>query len=77
MGGIDFTGITVQSPSADTCGWFARDAATFARVGEVLFGAALPDALPTTLLVATDAFGFADEDGAGGAGADGGAARRR
>lgn len=59
-GRIDFAGITVQSPSADTCGWFARDPATFAKVGEVLFGAALPTSLPTRLLVATDAFGFAD-----------------
>ena len=61
-GRIDFAGITVQAPSADTCGWFARDAATFAAVGQVLCGAALPDALPGALLVATDAFGFADED---------------
>ena len=59
-GRIDFSGITVQSPSADTCGWFTRDAATFARVGEVLCGAPLPELLPATLLVATDAFGFAD-----------------
>jgi amidase len=59
-GRINFAGITVQSPSADTCGWFARDAATFARVGEVLCGAPLPERLPSTLLVATDAFGFAD-----------------
>jgi amidase len=34
----------------------------FARVGEVLFGSALPATLPTTLLVAADAFGFADEN---------------
>lgn len=61
-GRIDFTGIAVQAPGSDTCGWFARDAATFARVGEVLFGSALPAALPTTLLVAEDAFGFADEN---------------
>lgn len=59
-GRVSFTGITVQSPSADTCGWFARDAFTFARVGEVLCGASLPDRLPSSLLVATDAFGFAD-----------------
>jgi len=59
-GRIDFTGITVQSPSADTCGWFARDAVTFARVGKVLCGASLLGRLPSTLLVATDAFGFAD-----------------
>ena len=61
-GRMDFAGITVQSPSADTCGWFARDATTFARVGEVLFGSAMPVSSPATLLVATDAFGFADED---------------
>jgi amidase len=59
-GRLDFTGITVQAPSSDTVGWFARDATTFARVGEALFGAPLPTALPTRLLVATDAFGFAD-----------------
>src|SRR6201999_1717623 len=61
-GRIDFTGITVQAPGSDTCGWFARDAATFARVGAVLFKGALPATLPTTLLVAEDAFGFADEN---------------
>lgn len=61
-GGMDFSGITVQSPSADTCGWFARDAATFAKVGQVLFSADLPRTLPGKLLVATDAFGFADDD---------------
>ena len=62
-GRVPFEGICVQSPSSDTCGWFARDAATFARVGEVMLGEAVPAALPTTLLVATDAFGFADEHG--------------
>lgn len=60
-GRINFAGITVQSPAADTCGWFARDARTFARVAEVLFERKLPTILPTKLLVATDAFGFADE----------------
>ena len=60
-GRVDFTGIAVQAPGSDTCGWFARDAATFARVGEVLFGAAGSGPLPHTLLVANDAFGFADE----------------
>jgi amidase len=61
-GRIDFTGIAVQAPGSDTCGWFAADAVTFARVGEVLFRSALPVTLPTTLLVAQDAFGFADEN---------------
>jgi amidase len=61
-GRMNFSGITAQSPSADTCGWLARDAATFARVGAVLFGAEPPTTLPARLLVATDAFGFADDD---------------
>jgi len=60
-GRIDFTGIAAQSPSADTCGWFARDPETFARIGAVLFGEAVPGTLPGTLLVAEDAFGFAEE----------------
>jgi amidase len=59
-GRLDFTGITVQAPDSDTVGWFARDATLFARVGEVLFGAPCPTTLPTKLIVAVDAFGFAD-----------------
>jgi amidase len=59
-GRIDFSGIIAQAPSSDTCGWFARDAATFARVGEALFAAAAPAELPKRLLVLTDSFGLAD-----------------
>ncbi len=43
------------SPSFDTCGWFARDIHTFARVGAVLLGAdshALPERV--RLLIPTD-----------------------
>ncbi len=61
-GRVDFSGICVQSPASDTCGWFARDATIFARVGAVLLGEAIPDALPTTLVVAVDAFGQADDE---------------
>lgn len=61
-GRIDFGGITVQAPSSDTVGWFARDADLFARVGEVVFGTSVPSALPTRLLIASDAFGFADPE---------------
>ncbi len=60
-GRIDFSGICVQSPASDTCGWFARDGATFARVGEVLLGASVPAAVPGRLLVAVDAFAMADD----------------
>ncbi|MGO4389005.1 amidase [Microvirga sp. 2YAF29] len=47
------------APSFDTCGYFTRDGATFARVGEVLLG---EDANPLSekpkLLLAKDAFGL-------------------
>jgi amidase len=51
-----------QAPSSDTTGWFARDAETFARVSSVLLGEPIPTALPSRLIVAVDAFGFADPD---------------
>ncbi len=48
-GRIPLDGAMDLAPSFDTCGWFARDAATFARVAEVLLGAdAVP--APTRLL---------------------------
>lgn len=37
-GRVSLHGALDLSPSLDTCGWFARDVATFARVGEVLLG---------------------------------------
>ena len=59
-GRVPVTGMAAQAPTSDTTGWFARDGATFARVSAVMLGEAVPDALPTRLLRATDAFGFAD-----------------
>jgi amidase len=61
-GRLDLTGMLPQAPSSDTTGWFARDAATFALVSSVLLGEPIPDALPAKLIVAVDAFGFADAD---------------
>jgi amidase len=61
-GRLELTGMMAQAPSSDTTGWFARDAATFARVSEVMLGEPLPARLPTTLVVAVDAFGLADAD---------------
>jgi amidase len=61
-GRLDLTGMLPQAPSSDTTGWFARDAATFARVSSVLLGEAIPTALPAKLIVAVDAFGFADAE---------------
>src|SRR5262249_40871659 len=43
-------------------GWFARDAGTFARVSSALLGEAIASALPSRLIVAVDAFGFADRE---------------
>jgi amidase len=59
-GRVDVRGMLPQAPTSDTTGWFARDAATFARVSSVLLGEEIPQALPTRLVVATDTFGFAD-----------------
>ncbi len=59
-GRIDTTGMLPQAPSSDTTGWFARDAATFARVSSVMLGEEIRHALPTSLVIAVDAFGFAD-----------------
>src|ERR1700733_6268048 len=59
-GRLGVTGMLPQAPSSDTTGWFARDADTFARVSSVLLGETIADTLPTRLIVAVDAFGFAD-----------------
>jgi amidase len=61
-GRLDLTGMMPQAPSSDTTGWFARDAATFARVSEVMLGEPIPARLPGTLVVAVDAFGLADAE---------------
>ena len=61
-GRLDLTGMLPQAPSSDTTGWFAREAATFARVSEVMLGESIPATLPLRLVVAVDAFGFADPE---------------
>jgi amidase len=38
-GRVSLQGVLDLSPSFDTCGWFARDVITFARVADVLLGA--------------------------------------
>lgn len=60
-GRLDLSGMMPQAPSSDTTGWFARDAKTFATTSSVLLGEE-PGALPARLLVAVDAFGFADPE---------------
>jgi amidase len=61
-GRLDLAGMMPQAPSSDTTGWFARDARTFARVSEVLLGEPVAAALPSTLIVAVDAFGLAEPE---------------
>lgn len=65
-GRVDVTGMLPQAPTSDTAGWFARDAATFAKVSAAMLGEDVPPpgdaSLPTKLVVAVDAFGFADAD---------------
>jgi amidase len=61
-GRLDVAGMMPQAPGSDTVGWLARDAGTFARVAEVLLGEPIPATLPTRLVVAVDAFGFADPE---------------
>lgn len=60
-GRIPLDGILMQAPSYDTIGWFARDAETYARVGEVLFQNEIPDVSPSRLVIAQDAFEEADK----------------
>ena len=60
-GRIDPSGMAPQAPGSDTTGWFARDAETFARVSAAMLGEPCEPAIPTRLIIATDAFGFADE----------------
>src|SRR5437763_3618426 len=59
-GRLDLSGMMSQAPTSDTTGWFARDAATFARVSAVMLGEAIPDDLPSRLVIASDGFALAD-----------------
>jgi amidase len=59
-GRIPLDGVCPLAPSFDTCGWFARDAGVFERVGRVLLRDAASAPQPGRLLVAQDAFAFAD-----------------
>jgi amidase len=61
-GRVDFSGVLVQAPTSDTVGWFGRDAETFARVSEAVFGVPIPTSLPDRLIVTTDTFAFADAE---------------
>ncbi len=64
-GRIPLDGILIQAPSFDTVGWFARDAATFARVGGVMLGSEIQEARPSRIIIAEDAFELAERAVAG------------
>ena len=57
---IPLEGILMQAPSYDTIGWFARDAATFARVAEAVFGSTITPGSPSRIVVADDLFNECD-----------------
>ncbi len=59
-GRIPRDGMLLQAPSYDTIGWFTRDAATFARVGEVMLPAGPEVPRPRRLIIAEDAFELAE-----------------
>ena len=61
-GRLDVSGMMSQAPSSDTTGWFARDSDTFARVSSVMLDESIPTNLPARLIIAVDAFAFAEPE---------------
>ena len=59
-GRIPLDGILLQAPTYDTIGWFARDAATFARVAGAIFGSSIVPATPSRFVIAEDLFDECD-----------------
>jgi amidase len=62
-GRIPFEGVNALSPSFDTVGWLARDAAVLRRTGEVLLGEQSEDVGPSaTLVPVAEGLELADDD---------------
>ena len=61
-GRVLLDGILTQAPSYDTIGWFTRDATTYAKIAEVVFGNRIQNTIPSHLIIAEDAFEEADRD---------------
>ena len=59
-GRIPLDGILLQAPGYDTIGWFARDAATFARVAASVFRNPVTPGTPGRIVIAEDLFGECD-----------------
>ncbi len=61
-GRVSLKGAHDLAPGFDTCGWFARDAATYARVADVMLGAdRRPLPAKPRLLIARDCFELLEE----------------
>jgi amidase len=61
-GRISTAGMVPLSPSADTVGWFARDAGLMERVGAVVLGDDTVPFAPGRLLIASEALALADPE---------------
>ncbi|GAB2176491.1 amidase [Dongia sp. agr-C8] len=62
-GATDLSGVMPLAPSFDTVGWFARDAALLAKVGDVLLPEdRVQDQLGRAVLIPTDAWALADPE---------------
>lgn len=61
-GRIPLDGVTPLAPGFDTCGWFARDATTLARVGEALLGTGHGLLQPQSLWLPRDVLAALDPD---------------
>jgi len=59
-GAVDDAGVMPLAPSFDTVGWFARDAATLRRAGDMLLPSDRAGISLSRLYVARDAFALAD-----------------
>jgi amidase len=58
---VDSTGVMPLARSFDTVGWFARDARTLSRAGDVLLPADRPGVALNRIYIARDAFAVADQ----------------
>ncbi len=61
-GKIPVDGLMTQSPTFDTVGFFARDAATFARAGSMMLGETSAADLPAEIVFPLDCFAIADPE---------------
>ncbi len=61
-GRLDLSGMLPQAPSSDTTGWLASDPDVFRRVSSVLLDEEIKSPQIDRLVVAVDAFGFAESE---------------